>query len=181
MVEDVRKRAPFTVSGGVAEHPADGSDAATLVATAAAARAEAGSDRVGATTPAGSSDRVDIAVVEDDEVLAQLILHALETRGYTVRLIFDGATASDELGGARPRLRANLVLLDWDLPSRDGLTVLRLLAADGVLERTRVIMLTLRASERESLASLELGATDHIAKPFSLPVLMQRIRRVLAR
>jgi DNA-binding response OmpR family regulator len=100
---------------------------------------------------------------------------------YSVRWIADGAAASEELGGARPRLRADLVLLDWDLPSRDGLTVLRLLAADGVLERTRVIMLTLRASECESLASLELGATDHIAKPFSLPVLMQRIRRVLAR
>ena len=151
------------------------------MAAAAAARAAAGSDRIAGTTPAGGADRVDIAVVEDDEVLARLILHALETRGYSVRWISDGAAASEELGGARPRLQADLVLLDWDLPSRDGLTVLRLLAADGVLERTRVIMLTLRASERESLASLELGATDHIAKPFSLPVLMQRIRRVLAR
>jgi DNA-binding response OmpR family regulator/HPt (histidine-containing phosphotransfer) domain-containing protein len=181
VVEEVRERAPFTVSVGVAEHPADGADAAALVAAAAAAREAAGGDRIGSTAPAGAADRVDIAVVEDDEVLARLILHALETRGYSVRWIADGATASEELGGERPRLRADLVLLDWDLPSRDGLTVLRLLAADGVLERTRVIMLTLRASERESLASLELGATDHIAKPFSLPVLMQRIRRVLAR
>jgi DNA-binding response OmpR family regulator/HPt (histidine-containing phosphotransfer) domain-containing protein len=181
LVEDVRKRAPFTVSGGVAEHPADGADAAALVAAAVAARAAAGSDRIAGTGPAGGADHVDIAVVEDDEVLARLIIHALETRGYSVRWIADGAAASEELGGARPRVRADLVLLDWDLPSRDGLTVLRLLAADGVLERTRVIMLTLRASERESLASLELGATDHIAKPFSVPLLMQRIRRVLAR
>jgi DNA-binding response OmpR family regulator/HPt (histidine-containing phosphotransfer) domain-containing protein len=181
VVEDVRKRAPFTVSGGVAEHPADGADAAALVAAAVAAREAAGSDRIAGTGHAGAPDHVDIAVVEDDEVLARLILHALETRGYSVRWIADGAAASEELGGERPRLRADLVLLDWDLPSRDGLTVLRLLAADGVLERTRVIMLTLRASERESLASLELGAIDHIAKPFSVPVLMQRIRRVLAR
>lgn len=181
LVENVRMREPFTVSAGVAEHPADGADAAALVAAAIAAREAAGSDRIGGTAPASAADRVDIAVVEDDEVLARLILHALETRGYSVRWIADGATASEELGGERPRLRADLVLLDWDLPSRDGLTVLRLLAADGVLKRTRVIMLTLRASERESLASLELGATDHIAKPFSLPVLMQRIRRVLAR
>ena len=181
VVEDVRKRAPFTVSGGVAEYPADGADVAALAASAAAARAPAGGDRVVATAAGGAADRVDNAVVEDDEVLARLILHALETRGYTVRWIDDGAAASEQLGGERPPLRADLVLLDWDLPSRDGLTVLRLLAADGALARTRVIMLTLRASERESLASLELGATDHIAKPFSVPVLMQRIRRVLAR
>ena len=42
-------------------------------------------------------------------------------------------------------------------------------------------MLTARASEREILTALELGAVDHIAKPFSVPVLMQRVRRVLAR
>jgi DNA-binding response OmpR family regulator len=40
-------------------------------------------------------------------------------------------------------------------------------------------MLTFRASEREVLASLELGAVDHVAKPFSVPVLMQRVRRLL--
>ena len=184
VIEDVRRTASFTLSAGVAEHPADGATPSALVGAAAAARAAAvtaGGDRVAVTAPAGEADHVDIALVEDDEVLARLILHTLETRGYRVRWIADGAEASARLGGARPPLRADLVLLDWDLPARDGLTVLRLLAADGVLDRTRVIMLTLRASERESLASLELGATDHIAKPFSLPVLMQRIRRVLAR
>jgi DNA-binding response OmpR family regulator len=44
---------------------------------------------------------------------------------------------------------------------------------------TRVVMLTLRSSEREVVQSLELGAFDHVAKPFSLAVLMQRIKRAL--
>jgi DNA-binding response OmpR family regulator len=185
VIERVRRGdAPFTLSAGIAVAPDDGRDADTLVAAAVRARrgAEiAGGDRIAGTETAAEPDRVDIVVVEDDEVLARLILHALETRGYRTRWIDDGERATRELGGARPAVRADLVLLDWDLPGRDGLTVLRLLGADGVLERTKVVMLTLRASERESLASLELGATDHIAKPFSLPVLMQRIRRVLAR
>jgi DNA-binding response OmpR family regulator/HPt (histidine-containing phosphotransfer) domain-containing protein len=184
-IERVRRGdAPFTLSAGLAELPGDGRTPDDLVAAAIAARraAEAaGGDRVAGTGTAAEPDRVDIVVVEDDEVLARLILHALETRGYRTRWIDDGERATRELGGERPPLRADLVLLDWDLPGRDGLTVLRLLGADGVLQRTKVVMLTLRASERESLASLELGATDHIAKPFSLPVLMQRIRRVLAR
>ena len=78
-------------------------------------------------------------------------------------------------------MRAGLILLDWDLPARDGLTVLRGLAADGTLAASRVVMLTARASQREILTALELGASDHVAKPFSLAVLMQRVDRVLAR
>ena len=71
------------------------------------------------------------------------------------------------------------VLLDWDLPGRDGLTVLRGLASDGGLTHAKVVMLTFRASEREILSTLEIGAVDHVAKPFSVPVLMQRVRRLL--
>jgi len=80
-------------------------------------------------------------------------------------------------GGTTPALRGRVVLLDWDLPGRDGLTVLRGLAAEGVLDETSVIMLTARASEREVVAALDLGAADHVAKPISLPVLMQKVRR----
>ncbi len=51
----------------------------------------------------------------------------------------------------------------------------------GVVERTRVIMLTARASEAETLKALELGATDYVAKPFSVPVLVERLRSALGR
>jgi len=72
-------------------------------------------------------------------------------------------------------------VLDVDLPGLDGLSVLRRLARDDVLADTRVIMLTARSGEAEVLEALELGAFDHVAKPFSVPVLMQRIRRALRR
>jgi DNA-binding response OmpR family regulator len=126
-------------------------------------------------------EEVDIALVEDDGVLAQLVLEGLHTRGYTTRWIPDGDEAARLLGGARAPVKAKLVLLDWDLPARDGLTVLRGLAADGALAGTRVIMLTARASQREILSALEVGASDHVAKPFSLAVLMQRVQRTLGR
>ena len=114
-------------------------------------------------------------------MLARLILDGLTTRGYSTRWLADGDDAARELGGARPPLKADLILLDWDLPARDGLTVLRGLAADGTLATSRVVMLTARASQREILTALELGASDHVAKPFSLAVLMQRVDRVLSR
>jgi DNA-binding response OmpR family regulator len=178
-------RPELTLSAGVAEHPRDGVGAVALASAALgaldAARREGG-DRVAAAggTPAGGG-HYDVVLVEDDDVLAELVMHALTTRGYSARWIADGDDAAKLLGGERPSVRAALVLLDWDLPARDGLTVLRGLAADGVLDGTRVVMLTMRASEREVLATLEIGATDHIAKPFSVAVLMQRVRRLLAR
>lgn len=66
-----------------------------------------------------------------------------------------------------------------DLPGVDGIGVLRRLEGTGVLERTQVIMLTVRSKEEEVLETLELGAFDHVAKPFSIPVLLQRIRRAM--
>jgi DNA-binding response OmpR family regulator len=63
----------------------------------------------------------------------------------------------------------------------DGLAVLRRLARDGVLGRTRVIMLTAHSGEAEVVEALELGACDHVSKPFSVPILIQRIRRALKR
>jgi DNA-binding response OmpR family regulator len=119
-----------------------------------------------------------VILVEDDDALADVIAHALRTRGWEIAVIADGVEAAERLGGARPE-RARVVLLDWDLPGRDGLTVLRGLAADGVVADTAVIMLTARASEREVVAALDLGASDHIAKPISLPVLMQKVRLAL--
>jgi diguanylate cyclase (GGDEF)-like protein len=180
---------PFqvTFSAGVAEYPGDGSDLQGLYRAADQALYEAttaGGDRV---LPTGrqaaqgqAAQRVDIVLVEDDKALGGLLLHALETRGYRVSWLQDGTGAAEALAGPSPYLRARLILLDVDLPGLDGLSVLRRLAQDGVVPRTRVIMLTFRSSEAEILQALQLGACDHIAKPFSVPVLMQRIRRDLA-
>jgi diguanylate cyclase (GGDEF)-like protein len=182
VLEEVRAGGRITLSAGLAEYPADGEDLDQLVAVAdGAARAAraAGGDRLGTSAAGEAVDEVDVALVEDDDHLAPLLLHALQTRGYRARRIPDGDEAARLLGGPRPALRADLLLLDWDLPGRDGLTILRGLAEDGGLVGTKVVMLTFRASEREVLSSLELGAVDHVAKPFSVPVLMQRVRRLL--
>jgi CheY-like chemotaxis protein/GGDEF domain-containing protein len=176
--------ARLTGSAGVAEYPRDGEDLVSLVAAASASRRAAereGGNRIAVAggRPEGAR-RVDVALVEDDDVLARLILDGLATRGYRTHWLHDGDEAADVLGGASPSVRAGLILLDWDLPSRDGLTVLRGLEADGTLAASQVVMLTARASQREILTALELGASDHIAKPFSLAVLLQRVERVLA-
>jgi diguanylate cyclase (GGDEF)-like protein len=174
-----------TMSAGLAQFPADGADLDTLYRAADAAlyRAkEAGRDRVAAAlAPIPERTSFDIVIVEDDEALGALLEHSLHTRGYTTIRVTDGAEAAERLAADDPALTARLVLLDWDLPGIDGLRVLRAMRESGALERTRVVMLTSRAGEAEVLKALEGGASDHVGKPFSVPVLMQRVRSALER
>jgi diguanylate cyclase (GGDEF)-like protein len=179
-------RIGITLSAGVAEYRHQGTGVDDLERAAAAALVTAkreGRDRVAAADRAdGEGPRMaDVALVEDDAVLGQLLEHALQTRGYRTRWIQDGAAATAELAGVDPELVAPVLLLDWDLPGLDGLRVLQTLRKRGVLERTRVIMLTARGTETEILESLGAGAVDHVTKPFSIPVLLQRVRRAMER
>jgi diguanylate cyclase (GGDEF)-like protein len=123
--------------------------------------------------------RVDVAIVDDDRGLVLLLQHSMESRNMRVATFTDGAAAAQALTGAMPEVQARIILLDVDLPSLNGLDVLRRLNSAKVTSGTSVIMLTARTGERDVLAALELGAIDHIAKPFSVPVLMHKVRTVL--
>jgi DNA-binding response OmpR family regulator len=122
---------------------------------------------------------VDVAVVEEDPVLATMLSEAFVARGWQVEVITDGQAALRQLAGPTPPLRARVVVLDVDLPGPDGFTVLRRLSEAGTLRDTRVLVLTSSATEAQTLAAFEAGASDHIAKPFSLRVLMERVRTAL--
>jgi len=148
------------------------------VSTAGAAPIE--TEAVTSAGPDQGEVGVDVVMVDDDAVLAELVRHALETRGYSMTAIGDGKAAVNALIGPPP-LRCRLLLLDVDLPGLDGFAVLRRLAAAGVTQTTPTIMLTVRASETEILEALRAGAIDHVTKPFSMPILMQRIRLALER
>lgn len=177
-----------TFSAGIACHPADGRDVSLLLRTAETAmrqaRQEGPATILAMNSPHGSrasgTEHVDIVLIEDDIALAGLLSHTMQTRGHTTRCIGNGDEAVEALCGDVPRLQGRVIILDVDLPGRDGFEVLRALARDGVTERSRVVMLTVRATEPEVLQTLELGAFDHIGKPFSVQILMQRLRRALA-
>ena len=181
------ERIRLTFSAGVAQFPDDGTDVQSLYRAADSAlyRAKAaGRDRV---MPVGwqgeeqirTVQKADVVVVDDDEVLGSLLVHALETKGYRTHWIKDGETAALTLAGTNPPLVAPVVLLDLDLPDLDGLSVLRRLGRDGILRHCRVIALSSRGQDGHGARAMELGAFDHVGKPFSLPVLLQRVRRAL--
>jgi len=174
----------ITASVGVAAAPEDGASADNLVRVA---ERSIGRDDGGA-IDAGDAEAVvavpveatvDVVVVDDDRALSNLLVHGLRARSYSVEWYADGAVAAAALGGANPSVRPRVILLDVDLPGLDGYSLLRKLEGDGALVLSRVIMLTLRSNESEILMALKAGAFDHVAKPFSMPILIERVRRAL--
>ncbi len=175
-----------TFSAGVAEYPVDGSTLQELYRAASDALCHAQAAGRNRVLPAGWQGdqapvvkQVDVVLVDDDEALTALLSHTLKIRGYTTHCLTDGQAAVEAMCGREPRLKAKVILLDVSLPGLDGFGVLRQLASDQILRRTKVIVLTARALETEVLKALELGAFDHLAKPFSMPVLMQLVRRAI--
>ena len=128
--------------------------------------------------PATDEGGTRVLLVEDDELMVDLLTRALTTAGCLVEHAPDGVAALAALG-QEPLPR--LVLLDIDLPGLDGFSVLRGLRDRGVLDRVKVLVLSARGSEHDVLGALELGAVDHVAKPFSLPVLMARVEQLTGR
>ena len=179
-------RDEVTVSAGVAGAPPDGIDVPALITAAERALDEAQRGGGAGLVTAGlasepEGERVDVVIVEDDQSVVDVLDLALQSMGLSSRRLADGEEALAALAADPPPLVADVVLLDWDLPGVDGLSVLRRLADENLLQRTRVIMLTARTSEEETLKALELGAIDHVAKPFSVPVLVERVRKALER
>ncbi len=175
-----------TFSAGVAQYPEDGIALQNVLQSAEGALLSAGDCGGNRVVPAGWEPQgdqptrvVDVCVVDDDEALVAMLLPSLQTRGYRTIHFPDGDSALRALMGRNPQVSAKVVLLDVEMPGIDGYSVLRSLAVEGLLRRTRVIMFTVRAHESEVVSALEDGAFDHISKPFSVPVLMQRIRRAI--
>jgi DNA-binding response OmpR family regulator/HPt (histidine-containing phosphotransfer) domain-containing protein len=131
------------------------------------------------TSGVAATHDADVVIVDDDAVLTELLSHSLVARGYRVHVLSDGSAALALLTGTTPRLRARVIILDVGLPEHDGLAVLRALARDGITRQTRVIMLTARSLESEVVQALDLGAHDHVGKPFSVAVLMHRVVKAL--
>ena len=100
---------------------------------------------------------------------------ALELEGYSVVAVANGADALTSAAEHRP----DVVVLDLMMPDVDGVTVCRVLRAEG--NRTPILMLTARTETSDRVAGLDAGADDYLAKPFDLDELLARLRALLRR
>ncbi len=115
-----------------------------------------------------------ILIVDDDVELVGLLRFALNSAGYQVLTAFDGEQALVRLRQHSP----DLVILDVNLPVRDGFAVLETLRQHS---QVPVMMLTVRAAEEDEVRGLDLGADDYLRKPFSPRALLARVRSLLRR
>lgn len=115
-----------------------------------------------------------ILLVDDDIVLRRSLGEQLVAEGFVVT---EAATAAEAAAMARDHV--DLVLLDIGLPDADGRALCRRLRDDGV--SVPIIMLTAADTDADTIEGLESGATDYVAKPFRLGVLLARLRSHLRR
>lgn len=121
--------------------------------------------------------RKNIFVVEDEEDILELLRFHLTHEGYTVTT---ATTGEDAVKGIARKI-PDLVLLDLMLPGLNGLEVCRILKKDPKTAGIPIVMVTAKGEESDVVVGLELGADDYITKPFSIKVLIARVRALLRR
>lgn len=116
-----------------------------------------------------------ILIIEDDPAISKGLVNALKDENYQTMDVDNGEKgyhlAKNE--------KYDLIVLDLKLPGKNGIDVCRDLRKDGV--NTPIIMLTVLKEELDQVLGLELGADDYITKPFSLRVLLAKIKAILRR
>jgi DNA-binding response OmpR family regulator len=116
-----------------------------------------------------------ILAVDDEPNILMSIEFILEMEGYEVHTARDG----DEALEVAERVRPDLVLLDINMPRKDGYEVCRILRMRENMAGTKVIMLTAKGQTLEKKKGLEVGADEYVTKPFSADELLQTISTCL--
>lgn len=116
-----------------------------------------------------------IVIVEDNIALAQGVAHRLRDQGHAVDLLHDGEQGRQFLA----KERADIVVLDINLPRLSGLAILKSMRSTG--DETPVILLSARGDTQDRVDGLDAGADDYLVKPFEMEELDARIRAMLRR
>jgi DNA-binding response OmpR family regulator len=127
-------------------------------------------------TPAPNSRRR-VLVVEDDGAIRELLRFHLELAGLAVVEVGDGNRALE----LAHTMDFDLILLDVMLPGVDGITLCRVVRAEGPNVDTPILMLTARDTESDKVVGLDSGADDYVTKPFGVRELLARVGALLRR
>jgi two-component system phosphate regulon response regulator PhoB len=118
-----------------------------------------------------------ILIIEDERALTEVLTYNLQREGYETVVAHDGQEGLRKANALLP----DLILLDLMLPTVDGLAVCRELRAGEHTRNIPIVMLTAKAEETDQVVGFSLGADDYVTKPFSVRVLVQRIKALQRR
>jgi two-component system response regulator QseB len=116
-------------------------------------------------------------LVEDDHMIGESLVRGLRDDGYAVDWVRDGAAALLALQDRQADFA--IAILDWNLPRKDGLSVLKAVRAAG--NTIPILMITARDELPDRISGLDGGADDYLVKPFEFAELKARLRSLLRR
>ncbi len=117
-----------------------------------------------------------ILLAEDNEIVNELVVKTLERKGYFINSTADGQEALEVLRSKDCNF--NLMLLDVNMPKKNGLEVLKVIKSEG-LTNAPVVMLTKKDEDQDIIDAMSLGASDYIVKPFKPVELRKRVDDIL--
>lgn len=118
-----------------------------------------------------------VMVVDDEPDLLELVAYNIRQDGHEVLTATNGLAALEMVKSRQP----DVVVLDVMMPGLSGLEVARRLRSQTETASIPIVMLTARAEEKHELEGLDAGADDYISKPFSMQVLIARVKAVARR
>lgn len=116
----------------------------------------------------------DVVIADDDETVLAIVQATLRNSGWRCHLVADGIEAL----AVTKRLRPDAVVIDVNMPGRDGFDVLSALRNDARTRGIPVVLLTARHQEIDVIRGFDLGAADYVAKPFNPLELAARLERL---
>lgn len=127
--------------------------------------------------PVATMARPRILIIEDERALTKVLAYNLQREGYDPIVTHDGQEGLRKAQTNPP----DLIILDLMLPTMDGLEVCRQLRASEQTRLVPILMLTAKAEEMDQVIGFSVGADDYVTKPFSVKVLLQRIKALQRR
>jgi two-component system OmpR family response regulator len=118
---------------------------------------------------------INVLVVDDESVLAEMVSMALRYEGWNIATAGDGSSAIASARAQRP----DVVVLDVMLPDMSGLDVLHKLREEN--PQLPVLLLTAKDAVEDRIAGLTAGGDDYVTKPFSIEEVVLRLRALLRR
>jgi two-component system chemotaxis response regulator CheY len=111
-------------------------------------------------------------VVDDSDVIRKILTAYLQKLGFQVTSAVNGREALDQLHRME---KADVALVDWNMPEMDGITFLREVRADVNYDGLPVMMVTTNSELQHVSQALEAGANEYIMKPFTADMLKEKL------
>jgi len=119
-----------------------------------------------------------VLIVDDFPTMRRIVKNLLKDLGLeNVDEAEDGMDAFSKLQGGG----FDLVISDWNMPNKDGLTLLKEIRADATLSKIPVLMVTAEAKKENIVAAAQAGANGYIVKPFTAAVLEEKLNKVFSK